>query len=363
MAGEIRVGTSGWQYDDWRGTVYPKGVGTGRWLSQYVQWFPTVEVNSTFYRLAKASAARGWRQTAPPGFEFALKGSQFITHRLKLKDPGRPIQRFFEPLQPVLDRTAVVLWQLPPGWHRNVERLDTFLAALPVGIRYAVEFRDDDWFHPDAYAVLDRHRAAHVWLSSSLTSGHELVRTGDLLYVRFHGLGESPYRWDYSHAELELWAERLRDATADGTPAWVYFNNDYEGHAVRNARTLIEMLGDTARPWPLMPTEDIVGGDGAPLPPGGHPQPPERLTAFQHAVVAVVSDLHAGQILTYDEVAIEAGHPGAAQAVANVLRRVPGLPWWRVVPQGGRLYRTHAPTQRPLLEAEGVEVDDDRRLR
>lgn len=102
--------------------------------------------------------------------------------------------------------------------------------------------------------------------------------------------------------------------------------------------------------------------DGAPLPPGGHPEPPERLTEFQHAVVAVVSDLAAGQLLTYDEVATEAGHPGAAQAVANVLRRVPGLPWWRVVPGDGRLYRTHAPTQRPLLEAEGVDVGDDRRI-
>lgn len=98
----------------------------------------------------------------------------------------------------------------------------------------------------------------------------------------------------------------------------------------------------------------------APLPPGGHPEPPDQLTAFQQAVVAVVRKLAAGEIITYDEVALEAGHPGAAQAVANVLRRVPGLPWWRVVPGRGRLYRTHVPTQRPLLEAEGVEIDDDR---
>ena len=360
MAAEVRVGTSGWQYDDWRGTVYPKGVGTGRWLSHYVRWFPTVEVNSTFYRLARESAARGWRDTAPYGFEFALKGSQFITHRLKLKDPARPIARFFEPLQPVLGRTAVILWQLPPGWKRNLDRLDAFLSALPGGCRHAVEFRDDDWFHPDTYEVLDRHAVAHVWLSSSLTSDHELVRTGDFVYVRFHGLGSDPYRWDYSDAELLPWAERLVGATHDGTPAWVYFNNDHDGHAVRNARTLVEMLGDAARPWPLRPDGDPV--PSAPLPPGGHVRPPDRLTPFQRAVVDVVAYLGPGQLLTYDEVATEAGHRGAAQAVANVLRRVPGLPWWRVVPQDGRLYRTHAPTQRPLLEAEGVEVADDRRI-
>ena len=100
----------------------------------------------------------------------------------------------------------------------------------------------------------------------------------------------------------------------------------------------------------------------APLPPGGHPEPPGRLTEFQRAVVAVVRGLRPGDVVTYDEVAVEAGHPGAAQAVANVLRRVPGLPWWRVVPRGGRLYRTHAPIQQPLLEAEGVAIDDERRI-
>ena len=263
MAGEIRVGTSGWQYDDWRGAVYPAGVPTSRWLEHYVRWFPTVEVNATFYRLARETAARGWTETAPPGFEFALKGSRFITHMKKLKEPAGPIERYFEPLRPVLGRTAVILWQLPPNWRRNVERLDAFLAALPTGPRYAVEFRDEDWFHPDCYEVLDRHGAAHVWLSSSLTDRHELVRTGDHVYVRFHGLSEDAYRHDYTPEELEPWADRLREVAADGTPAWVYFNNDYEGHAVRNARTLVDLLGDAARPWPtdgITPRRDGTSG-------------------------------------------------------------------------------------------------------
>lgn len=101
--------------------------------------------------------------------------------------------------------------------------------------------------------------------------------------------------------------------------------------------------------------------DGAlDLPPGGHPEPPERLTEFQRLVVEVVRGLRPGDVVTYAEVALEAGRPGSAQAVANVLRRVPGLPWWRVIPSTGRLYRTHAPSQAPRLRAEGVEVDDDR---
>jgi uncharacterized protein YecE (DUF72 family) len=106
---------------------------------------------------------------APAGFEFVLKGSQFITHRLKLEDAAGAVDRFFTPLDPVLPRTTVVLWQLPPRWKRNIERLDAFLAGLPEGYRYAVEFRDEDWFHPATYEVLDAHGAAHVWLSSSLT--------------------------------------------------------------------------------------------------------------------------------------------------------------------------------------------------
>lgn len=250
MAGEIRVGTSGWQYRDWRGTVYPEGLPQRRWLEHYVRLFPTVEVNSTFYRLAKPAAARGWRETAPVAFEFVLKGSQFITHRLKLNRPEPAVARFFQGVHPVLTSTTVVLWQLPPNWKRNVERLDAFLTVLPEGPRYAVEFRDDDWFHPESYEVLDRHGVAHCWLSSSLTERHELVATGDFVYVRFHGLSESAYRHDYTRAELEPWADRLREVAASGRPAWVFFNNDYEGHAVRNGHTLIDLLGDAARPWP-----------------------------------------------------------------------------------------------------------------
>jgi uncharacterized protein YecE (DUF72 family) len=251
MAGEVRVGTSGWQYDDWCGVVYPEDLPKQRWLDHYVTLFPTVEVNSTFYRLASRSAVDQWRDRAPAGFEYVLKGSRFITHQKKLNDPAEPLERFFEPLGRVLDRTAVILWQLPGRWRRNTDRLDAFLAALPSGHRYAVEFRDDDWFHEETYEVLTRHGVANVWLSSSLTAQHSLAATSDHVYVRFHGLDrKQPYRYDYSREELQPWADRLREVADDGTPAWVFFNNDYDGHAVRNAELLIDLLGDAARPWP-----------------------------------------------------------------------------------------------------------------
>jgi uncharacterized protein YecE (DUF72 family) len=252
MSGEIRVGTSGWQYDDWRDAFYPQGLRTDRWLEHYAATFPTVEVNSTFYRLASESAVRGWRDTVPDGFEFACKGSRFITHQKQLNDPDEPVRRFFEPLAPLADRLAVVLWQLPGRWRRNPARLDAFLDAVPGDVRHAVELRDDDWFHDETYEVLDRHGASLVWLSSALTSAQEQVRTGDHVYVRFHGLDEhEPYRYDYTRRELEPWADRLRDLAGEGTPAWVYFNNDHEAKAVANATTLIELLGEAARPWPV----------------------------------------------------------------------------------------------------------------
>jgi uncharacterized protein YecE (DUF72 family) len=244
MAGEVRIGTSGWQYDDWRGVVYPQDLPQRRWLEHYVTRFPTVEVNSTFYRLAKRDAVRGWRDTVPDGFEFAFKGSRYLTHQRKLNDPHAAVTRFFEPLEPALDVAAVVLWQLPPRWRRNVERLDGFLAALPDRVRYAVEFRDDDWYHHDTYRVLERHGVALVWLSSSLTASHDRVRTAEHLYVRFHGMGDEPYRYRYGDDELAPWADTLREHARDGAPAWVYFNNDHDGNAVRDAETLTDLLGD-----------------------------------------------------------------------------------------------------------------------
>jgi uncharacterized protein YecE (DUF72 family) len=265
MAGEVRVGTSGWQYADWRGgVVYPEGLGQPRWLGHYASRFPTVEVNATFYRLASEPAVRRWRDAVPPAFEFVLKGSRFITHRLKLRDATDATARFFAPLHPVLDRTPVILWQLPPNWRRDVDRLDGFLADLPIGHRYAVEFRDDDWYHADTYRVLERHGAALVWLSSSLTRSHELVATAGHVYVRFHGLSTEAYRYDYPRAELEPWAARLAAVAASGTPAWAFFNNDFEGHAVHNAEVLVDLLGDAARPWPPPPPpaagDPVVGG-------------------------------------------------------------------------------------------------------
>lgn len=254
MAGEVRVGTSGWQYDHWRGTVYPEDLPKRRWLEHYATRLPTVEINATFYRLARASTVTQWAQTVPPEFELAFKGSRYLTHQRKLREPDEALSRFFTPLEPARDRTAVVLWQLPGGWRRDTARLDAFLGALPRDLRHAVELRDDDWFCDETYEVLDRHGVALVWLSSALTRAHELVPTGGHRYVRFHGLDpDQPYVHDYTREELAPWAELLSEVAAQGIPSWVFFNNDHAGHAVHNAETLIDLLGAAARPWPPGP--------------------------------------------------------------------------------------------------------------
>ncbi|MBW3665027.1 MAG: DUF72 domain-containing protein [Actinobacteria bacterium] len=249
--GTIRVGTSGWQYDDWKGAFYPEDVAKKRWFEHYRTVFSTVEVNATFYRLPKETTVEKWHDAAPPGFRYAVKGSRYITHNLKLGE-GTPeaignAERRMAALKSYL---GVWLWQLPPNLHRDVDRLDDFLTALPSGY-HAVEFRHRSWFDDDVYDVLKRHDAACVWISDKQMPD-VFPLTADFVYVRLHGLSGDPderYHYDYARDELEPLAERLVGQARDGRDGWVFFNNDYQANAPRNALTLIELLGDAAEPW------------------------------------------------------------------------------------------------------------------
>ena len=238
----VLVGTSGYQYRHWRGVLYPPGLGTGRWLARYASGFKTLELNTTFYRLTTAAAAERWRQSTPPAFVFAAKGSRYITHMKKLKDPAGAVERFFAPLRPLLPKLAVVLWQLPPRFEVDaLPRLDAFLALLPRGIRYAVEFREPSWYLPETCAVLDAHGAAFC--------EHDLVPlspprlSGGFRYLRFHGAG-AKYGGRYGPGALDPVARDLLRTRRRGMDAYVYFNNDIGGHAVHDARTLRAALGE-----------------------------------------------------------------------------------------------------------------------
>jgi len=239
--GTVRVGCSGWQYRDWRGVLYPEGVGQARWLGRYAEAFDTVEVNSTFYRLASRNAVERWVQQTPPDFLFALKASRYLIHMKKLRDIGQGIERFSERIEPLArtPKMGPVLWQLPEWFERDDDTLAAALDALPAG-RHCFEFRHPSWFCEPVYALLRRHDVALVIGDHPQRPWQPFVLTAGWTYVRFHH-GHRGRRGNYSETELRDWADRLAEAARD-VDVLAYFNNDWEGFAVRNARDLRAML-------------------------------------------------------------------------------------------------------------------------
>jgi uncharacterized protein YecE (DUF72 family) len=240
--GAFRVGCSGWNYDDWRGRVYPKGLPTSRWLEHYATLFDTVEVNSTFYRLASRDAVEQWRRQTPDGFTFALKASRYLTHMKRLTDMDRGVRRFYERIDPLVGtpKLGPVVWQLPEAFRRDDERLAFALDRLPPG-RHCFELRHQSWFVPEVYALLRAHGVALAIGDSPRRPWVEHAITTDWTFVRFHH-GHRGRRGNYSETELREWAERLDDWRRR-VEVYVYFNNDWEGFAVRNGQRLRELLG------------------------------------------------------------------------------------------------------------------------
>jgi uncharacterized protein YecE (DUF72 family) len=241
----VRIGCSGWNYSHWREVVYPKGLPPRRWLEYYATLFDTVEVNNTFYRLPTRSAVAGWVEQSPPDFLFSVKSSRYLTHMKRLTDLGRGLERFYERIEPLVDSPKIgpVLWQLPGNFHRNDERLASALAQLPPG-RHCFEFRHASWFVPETYELLRRHRVALVIGDHPERpfQTHEL--TADWTFIRFH-YGSRGRRGNYSQGELEEWKRRI-SAWRAKAEVFVYFNNDWEGFAVRNGLWLKARL-DGAR--------------------------------------------------------------------------------------------------------------------
>lgn len=250
MAGTVRIGTSGWSYDDWAGRFYPEDLPRERWYAHYAERFPTVEINNTFYQLPSENSITTWHDRAPDLFRYAVKGSRYVTHMKKLNDPEEGVGNVVAATEDLKTYLGAWLWQLPPNLHKDVERLEAFLEALPGRWPHAIEFRHASWWDEEVHAALRRHDVAFVWISDKQMPD-EFPATAEHVYLRFHGLGgeDQRYRYDYSDTELEEWADRLRDVAEDGHDCWVYFNNDYEANAPRNALTLIDMLGGVAHDW------------------------------------------------------------------------------------------------------------------
>jgi uncharacterized protein YecE (DUF72 family) len=235
----IHVGTSGWQYRDWRGTFYPSDLPQREWLPYFAGHFETVEVNNSFYRLPERSTFERWSEQTPSGFIVTVKASRFITHLKRLRDPEEPVALFWERATGLGDRLGPVLFQLPPRFRAEPDRLRRFLGVLPKELRPAFEFRDDSWLTDDVFALLEEAGAALVWPDRP-GSKADLPVVGGWLYIRFHqGTRLGP---DYRREKLRRWASRI--AAADARESFLYFNNDPTGAAIRDARTMIELLRD-----------------------------------------------------------------------------------------------------------------------
>ncbi len=236
----VHIGTCGWHYAHWRGRFYPADLPASRWLAWYAQRLRTVEIDSTFYRLPDPAVFAGWREAAPAGFRFAVKAPRSITHRRKLRGCDATVRDFLERIGLLAPALGPVLFQLPPRWHRNTGRLAAFLDALPPDARYAFEFRDPTWHHPEVYTLLTRARAA--FCIYDLAGFHSpKIATTDFVYLRLHGPRRA-YGGSYTASALRAIADELRAWQRDGKEVYVFFDNDEAGYAARNAALLADLL-------------------------------------------------------------------------------------------------------------------------
>jgi uncharacterized protein YecE (DUF72 family) len=238
---EVRIGCSGWNYASWRETFYPPRLPARRWLEHYATVFDTVEINATFYRLAKPAAVANWVAQTGEDFVFAAKSSRYLTHMKRLTDLDRGVRRYYDSIAPLAEspKLGPVLWQLPDNFRRDDDRLTFALEHLPAG-RHAFELRHPSWFAEPVYDLLRARGAAFVIHDSQRRDPTPEVLTADWTYLRFHH-GRRGRRGNYSETELREWAAKVSDF-ATGADVYAYFNNDWETFAPPNAlrlRTLV----------------------------------------------------------------------------------------------------------------------------
>ncbi|MFJ9828257.1 DUF72 domain-containing protein [Streptomyces sp. NPDC101160] len=242
----VFVGTSGWQYRDWRGVLYPEGVPQRLWLEEYARSFAAVENNNAFYRLPERDTFTHWRERTPEGFVMAVKASRYLTHIKRLKAPAEPVARLMGRAEALGDRLGPVLLQLPPNLRADTGLLDAALARFPKGVRVAVEPRHESWWTDGTEEVLSRHGAALCWADRGGRPVTPLWRTADWGYLRLHEGRARPFP-SYGRRALASWAERLAEGWPDRADVFAFFNNDVGGAAVRNAESFIRLVESSGR--------------------------------------------------------------------------------------------------------------------
>jgi uncharacterized protein YecE (DUF72 family) len=232
------VGTSGWQYADWRGRLYPPDLPQARWLAHYAETFATVEVNGSFYRLPRRETVERWASTVPSGFVLSFKASRYLTHVRRLRDCAEPLRRMWDVFEGAGAKLGPVLFQLPPNLPADLDRLAAFVGIMPGGMRAAFEFRHPSWSTEEVADILEASGCTLVHADRPGVRAAEIPAVGGWSYVRFHqGSGTAP---GYERRKLASYADRI--AALDARETFVYFNNDTGGAAVRDARTLTELL-------------------------------------------------------------------------------------------------------------------------
>ena len=238
--GKIYVGTSGWHYKHWKGTFYPADIRESMQFEEYKKYFSSVEINNSFYRLPTPETFAMWRKTTPADFVFAVKASRFITHMKKLNLDKEGVSKFFTSVRKLNEKIGVILFQLPPKWKINTERLRNFIGVLPKKYRYAFEFREHSWYNHDVYDILRSSNCAFcIYELERHLSPIEV--TADFVYVRLHGPGNK-YQGSYTLDTLKEWGRRCLEWQKQGKDVFFYFDNDQEGFAAFNAIDLQKII-------------------------------------------------------------------------------------------------------------------------
>lgn len=253
------VGTSGWQYADWRGRFYPPDLPQRSWLEHHAAAFATTEVNTTFYRLPRAETLAQWAARTPADYVLSVKASRFLTHVKRLAEPGEAVARLTDLLTGLDGKLGAVLLQLPPDLQVDAHRLDACLACFPAGTRVAVEPRHSSWWHEEVRAVLVARGAALVWADHAGAPVTPLWRTADWGYLRLHAGGGGGV-WAYDQSVLATWAGRLVDTWSEEQTVYAYTNNDPGGAALRDAAVLGRLLHERGRCTGRVPLESAVAG-------------------------------------------------------------------------------------------------------
>ena len=235
---EIHVGCSGWFYWHWKGLFYPEEIPTHHWFKHYLRHFKTVELNAPFYSWPKVQTVKNWKRNAPDSFRYSVKVNGSITHEKRMVRTKKDVREFYNIAEVLGPKMGCFLFQFPPSYRYTPARLKSIVNQLDPEHRNAIEFRHKSWWREAVYRAFEKRGLIFCSISAPRLPD-ELVNTADKLYIRFHGTSRW-YRHNYSRAELSGWAQKIRETRAK--EVWIYFNNDREGYAIKNAKQLTRLL-------------------------------------------------------------------------------------------------------------------------